>query len=437
MAPRPSLGHTGTVDALDLSYRALSSLAGACGRALRRGLPPGWRSRLEADPGALQGGWIWLHAVSVGEILVAEGLVRRLLEAAHRIHLTTGTEAGLALLATKGRSWDPEALGLSWSAFPFDDPLGLAPFLEVPPALFVALETELWPGLLMSLAQRGIPAVVVNGRLTERSRGPWIRSAVGRLALVAARDEASAAAFRSMGAPRVELGGNLKADLPPPPPLHEGWGPLMEAWKECRVLVAGNTVEGEESWILERFSALGPSWRMILAPRQPRRFPEAARLLGDRGIPFRRASETWPESPPGWAGTRVLLLDTLGELASAYALGTLALVGGGWGWSGGHNPLEPLRWGVPTWIGPGYSNFLDLVGPLLGQGLVEVHEEREIRTMPESVFSSFPLRGSGLGSLEPRMPPEFSGALEKTWGLLREFLPQGRYDGPRLNRGPE
>jgi 3-deoxy-D-manno-octulosonic-acid transferase len=417
------------MDVFDASYLGLSALAGAAGRSLRSGLPPGWRLRLGAEvPDGLAPGWIWLHAVSVGEILLAEGIAGRFAQAGQRVHVTTGTPAGLALLEQKIRAWNQAGGRFSGGGFPFDDPRGLRPFLASQPSAFVALETEIWPGLLRALQEAGVPAAVVNGRLTAKSLGrggPWLRRAAGRIGLVVARDEDSCAAFRHLGAPKVVLGGNLKTDLPPPPRLHPGWGLLEEGWATDRVVVAGNTVEGEEEILLrawKRARAGSPGLRLILAPRQPRRFAEAADLLEREKVGFRRASQAWPEDAAIWSGTPVLLLDTLGELASAYRLASLALVGGGWTWDGGHNPLEPIRWGVPTWLGPGYANFTDLVEPLRQSGLVKVVDKNDIEIEFTQILNSLPTRGLGFDGFAPRLPPGWNGALEKTWSHLQEFL---------------
>lgn len=426
-------GDTGRMDLVDASYLGLSALVGAVGRSLRRGTPPGWRLRLEAGPPeGLEPGWIWLHAVSAGEILVAEGLAGRLARAGHRVHVTTGTPAGIDLLARKVAAWNGGGGRFSGGAFPFDDPEGLRPFLRTRPGAFVALETELWPGLLQALRGAGVPTAVVNGRLTARSLGrggPWLRRAASRIGLVVARDEASLAAFQGLGAPRVVLGGNLKTDLPPPPPLHPGWTFLEAAWAGDPVVVAGNTVEGEEALVLAAWRAAraeSPRLRLILAPRQPRRFPEVADRLVREGIGFRRAGEPWPGEAAAWADTPVLLLDTLGELASAYRLATVALVGGGWGWHGGHNPLEPIRWGVPAWVGPGYANFTDLVEPLREAGLVRVVEGPDLEIELPRLLYNHPNRGSGFGGFASLLPPGWSGALATTWAHLQDFLPPVR-----------
>ncbi len=416
------------MDFTHASYAALINLAGGGARALRRSLPEGWRMRLEARPpeGLPSGRWVWLHAVSVGELLLAEGLLGRLLAAGHRVHVTTGTPAGLGILKERLPRWDGGAGRLSGGAFPVDDGRGLEPFFAAPPGLFIALETEIWPNLLRSLRLRGIPSSVVNGRLTAKSRGVFVASAIRDLTLVAARDEASAAAFRRMGASQVALGGNLKAELPPPPPLHAGWEPLRAAWASNPVLVAGNTVEGEEDLILGCLAAAKvavPTLKLILAPRQPRRFDEVASLFEARGLAFRRGSGPWPEAAEEWDGVDALLLDTLGELPRAYGEGTVALVGGGWRAQGGHNPLEPARFGMPVLLGPGYSNFEDLVGPLLESRSVQVVSESALAGVVLDVLKQAPLRPA----FSPERPPAplagLLGALDRTWGLLEPLLP--------------
>ncbi|MBK8789226.1 MAG: hypothetical protein IPO28_03350 [Holophagaceae bacterium] len=248
------------MDTLDFSYRLTVSLVGAIARACAKGVPAGWRVRLQAEaPEQAAPGWIWLHAVSVGELLLADGLIGRLRATGQRVHVSTGTPAGLDLLARRLPAWDAGTGRVSGGAFPLDDPAGLEPFLRQAPGAFIALETELWPGLIEALAIRGIPRLVVNGRLTEKSLqrgGPWLRRAAGRLTLVAARDPESAEAFRRLGAPVVALGGNLKADLPPPRPLPDHWAALRSAWAGDPVLVAGNTLEGEEELILGVWSTV-------------------------------------------------------------------------------------------------------------------------------------------------------------------------------------
>jgi 3-deoxy-D-manno-octulosonic-acid transferase len=129
--------------------------------------------------------------------------------------------------------------------------------------------------------------------------------------------------------------------------------------------------------------------------------------------------------PEPWAETDILLLDTLGELASAYGEGTLALVGGGWAWNGGHNPMEPVSWGLPTLLGPGYDNFRDLVEPLLAARLVKVVPAEALGREVAAVLAKSPLRPAEAG-VPVQLPDGLAGALEKTWELVSKIIPAPR-----------
>lgn len=412
------------MNSLDLLYLTAANLAGAVGRVFASSLPEAFRQRLDATPPeSLKAGWIWIHAVSVGEILLAPGLLEKLLARGEQVHLTTGTPAGLELLERRVPEWDRGRGLLTGGAFPLDDTEGLRAFLAPPPQLFLALETEIWPNLLRELELRGVPKAIVNGRLTSRSAGrSLLRQASRRLDLVAARDPESADSFRELGAPNVILGGNLKSDLPAPKPLPACWNDFRQAWAEYQVVVAGNTVEGEEALVLaawEIAKASRPSLRLILAPRKPARFQAVAELLESRNLIFKRASR-WSDSAD-WEAVSVLLLDTLGDLPAAYGEGSLGLVGGGWAWTGGHNPLEPVRWGLPTLAGPGCDNFRDLMDPLVRAGRVTQVPSEDLQAALARTLADAPARGPGFDQ-GPPLPPELGGALERTWNLVEPLI---------------
>jgi 3-deoxy-D-manno-octulosonic-acid transferase len=201
---------------------------------------------------------------------------------------------------------------------------------------------------------------------------------------------------------------------------------LRTAWSGDAVLVAGNTVEGEEELVLEAWRharQTHATLRLILAPRHPRRFQEAATLLAAGKVRFLRASEPWPDQEETWREVDVLLLDTLGELPAAYGEGTVAMVGGGWCWHGGHNPLEPVRWGLPTLLGPGYANFEDLVAPLLEAKALNVVAPEGLSAAVLHALDRAPLRPNASGRELPEM---LRGALERTWREIQDFLPVTR-----------
>jgi 3-deoxy-D-manno-octulosonic-acid transferase len=361
--------------------------------------------------------------------MVAAGMLGKMREASLRVHITTGTKAGLELLRKKLSSWDCGSGLFTGGAFPIDDSAGLRSFFHSPPSIFVALETELWPNLFKVLESRRIPICIVNGRLTERTTDsilrPLIRRTAQRLSLVAARDLGSANHYCLLGAPNVVLGGNLKADVPPPPPLHDGWESLRSGWQDEQILVAGNTVEGEEALVVAAWRKTRESFphtRLILAPRQPRRFDEVANFLHKIGHPFQRATTSFPTGFTDWQGTEIFLADTMGELPSVYGLGHVALVGGGWLWHGGHNPMEPLRCGIPTVIGPNFSNFEDLAVPLIESGCLSVARVDEIAEKIMSLLIKMTPNGQKL--ISPGIPDGLKGSLDKTWGYLLQYLPE-------------
>jgi 3-deoxy-D-manno-octulosonic-acid transferase len=374
--------------------------------------------------------WIWVHAVSVGELILVEGLLGRLLDDGYRVHVTTGTVAGLSLLKERLPEWNKRGNHVTGGGFPLDDTYGLSSFFCYPPSAFISLETEIWPNLLRELDIHGIRSYIVNGRLTDQSisRGKiWMQRAASRISLVVARDEDSYQAFRYLGAPRVVLGGNLKADISEIRPLHIGWELLRKAWSCDPVIVVGNTVDTEEELVLmawKQARLIYPKLRLVIAPRQPSRFQLVADLLTANSIAFHKGSGSWSVDLHYWSDIDILLLDTMGELASAYKEGTVALVGGGWAWLGGHNPMEPVRWGIPTLIGPGYKNFDDLVKPLLKAQLVQVVASDMLASAIIDYLAVAPLRSAvNIADCAVDLPESLTGALDKTWKFLKETLP--------------
>lgn len=415
----------------DISYLATVTIIGRLARCFASMLPSNWQLRLKAKGPAFASGWIWVHAVSVGELILAEGIIFRLLDSGYRIHVTTGTSAGLDVLNKRLPEWSRGDRSVTGGSFPLDDGYGLDSFLRSPPGAFISLETEIWPNLLRELNIRDIESYIINGRLTERSLSAgkrWITKAASRLSLVVARDEASAQAFLGLGAPNVVLGGNLKVDvlLSDARVLHAGWKSLRKAWSGYPIIVAGNTVDAEEDLILQvwkRARLVYPGLRLIVAPRHPSRFQSVADLLAAESLIFRRSCVDWSDNSEDWDSVDILLLDTMGELASVYGEGTVALVGGGWFWSGGHNPMESIRCGLPTIIGPGFKNFEDLVIPLIKAKLIQVvSADRLVDAVVDSLASAS-LRPSADLCQSVKLPECLTGALDKTWQIIKDVLP--------------
>lgn len=318
---------------------------------------------------------IWFHAVSVGEVLAISGLITSLKqrEPDARIFVSTTTLAGQTL--ARQRFGEANVFYL-----PLDLPFTLNPILRaIHPQLFVLAETEFWPNLLRLVKGSGTRVAVVNARISDRSL-PGYRRFRRLLSLVLknvdlflAQTETDVERLVSIGAApdRVKLGGNLKFDVKASPDseLTSLLSPVLA--RDQQVLVFGSTVEGEEPLLLTAFKRIlneFPQTLIILAPRHPERFDGVAEWLRTSGLSFWRRS--------AWAGKPIaggiLLLDTIGELASVYSLAEIAFVGGSLVPRGGHNILEPAHFGKPIIIGPHYENFRDVVREFLTAEAVRV-----------------------------------------------------------------
>jgi 3-deoxy-D-manno-octulosonic-acid transferase len=326
---------------------------------------------------------IWVHAVSVGEVLAVSELMRRLGTEfpQHRVVVSTTTDTG-QVLARK-------LFGVeNVFYFPLDFAFVVRRWLSaLRPELIVIAETEFWPNFLRSAKHCGARVAIVNARISDRSL-PGYRRWKGILHRVLAGIEMFLAQTAEdgkrliqIGAPeeRVFVGGNLKYDVAAPmvAPIV---GRLRKSFAESGagpVLVSGSTVEGEEAALIEAFKSVQARYSdavMLLAPRHPQRFDQVAELLGRSGVPFRRRSE--------WDGealkANVLLVDSIGELSSLYALADIAFVGGSLVPRGGHNIIEPAQHGVAIIVGPHTENFRDIVSLFLSSEAVRVVSSEEL-----------------------------------------------------------
>jgi 3-deoxy-D-manno-octulosonic-acid transferase len=318
---------------------------------------------------------IWLHAVSVGEVLAVSRLVMDLDAAlpAYRAVISTTTRTGQALAR--------ERFGAERAFYcPLDLSWAVSAYLKtLKPAMLVLAETEFWPNLLAGCFRRGIPVVVVNARISDRSwpryqrlRGLW-EVFLSRLTSVLAQSETDAGRLRELGCERVTVGGNLKFDVRATEEA-DATRLLRQFSDGLRLIVAGSTLEGEEAMLLAAWPALlagDAKLAMVIAPRHPERFTAIAELLDQSGFRWRRRSLFGAST---LAAGEIVLLDSIGELASVYSLAAVAFVGGSLVAAGGHNPLEPAQFGVPVVMGDHYENFQMIVDDMLDeQALAVVH----------------------------------------------------------------
>lgn len=333
--------------------------------------------RLGGHSGPVVRGALWLHAVSVGEVAVAATLARALPEDVPLLVTTvtpTGQQRARAAFGPGSRFENRSSVAY----LPFDLGFAIRRFLDrFEPRSLVLVEGDYWPLILRHARRRGLPVAVVNGRVGDTNArrlarlGPLTRPlfrAVDRFGVQSRRDrERLIAAGVDPG--RIAVTGNLKYEAPEPVRETELERRVRELACGRPVLVAGSTMSGEEPQVLDAFDALHRPALLVLAPRHPERWDEVARSLERRGTAFLRRSDWDTEAEePAPAETppppEILLLDSLGELAGLYALADAAFIGGTLVPTGGHNPLEPARFGVPVAVGPSMENFRDMAAEL-------------------------------------------------------------------------
>jgi 3-deoxy-D-manno-octulosonic-acid transferase len=407
------------------SLAALGALLGAPVLATAALARPRWREglaeRLGAHPAAAGAPPLWVHGASVGEIRAALPLLDALAARGNAVVASTMTVTGRAV----ARAARPAlVVGLA----PLDHPWAVARALaRVRPKALIFVETELWPSWVRAAHERGIPALVVSGRLSERSFARWrrvpgaLRGTLGRLAAIGARSEADAARFVALGAraERVHVTGDLKLDAPPASPPAPALAALLAG---IPYVIAGSTHEGEEAAALAALAAAeraGCAAALVLAPRHPERFERAAALVQDSGRRLRRRSA--PGAGPLGPG-EVLLLDTLGELASLYAGARLAFVGGTLTPVGGHNLLEPARAGCPIAVGPHVATTRESAALLREAGAAETVRDVEALGAAYAFALARPDEAKARGARGAAALAAHGGATERSVALIERVL---------------
>jgi len=373
---------------------------------------------------------IWIHAVSVGEVLAISNLTVELQRRfpQHRVMVSTTTDTGQRLAKKK---FGEENVFY----FPLDFAFAIRPYLRrLQPELIVIAETEFWPNFLRLAHARGTRLAVVNGRISDRS---WPRYHLFKFLLAGvlrqvdvflAQTEEDARRLREIGAPteRVQISGNLKFDVPVPP-VPSLVASLRGAFQQSNVdtvLVCGSTVEDEEPLLLRAFENIlvsHPRAVMILAPRHPERFSEVAQLLEQLGIRFWRRS-LWSGDPITGG---VLLIDTIGELAALYSLADVAFVGGSLVPQGGHNIIEPAQHGVAIVVGPHTENFRDIVNLFQNRDALRVVTPAELPLVLMELISDRAAR-TALGQRAAETLRSQTGATQRTVEALAGLLAPAR-----------
>lgn len=366
---------------------------------------------------------IWVHAVSVGEILAALKLIQQLDVALPEMRIVvstttrTGQQLALARLGAERVFYCP--LDLAWST--------RAWLQALQPRMLVLMETEFWPGILGACFRRNIPVVVANARISDRSwpryqrlRKLW-QPFLRRLRFVWAQSDLDAERLRALGCRQAQAIGNLKYDL-----SVERDAAIVHCLRwlapQLRWLVAGSTLDGEEQLLLNAWKQLAQTHSdiaLLLAPRHPERFAVVGRLLNSSGIRWRKRSEIAADSEAIQPG-EIVLLDTIGELASAYSLATAAFVGGSLLPSGGHNPLEAAFHAVPVVMGSYCENFRAIVDELRKENAIvipDANSDEELCRCLEKLFVDAEF-ARATGQRARQVLNRHSGATARTVAML-------------------
>ncbi|MDX1606374.1 MAG: lipid IV(A) 3-deoxy-D-manno-octulosonic acid transferase [Candidatus Competibacterales bacterium] len=401
-----------------------------------------WGERLGYCP-PVPGGCLWVHAVSLGETRAALPLVRALRERYPQrpLLITTMTPTGSQQVRA--------ALGDSvhHCYLPYDLPGAVMRFLyRTRPQIGVVMETELWPNLFHACASAGIPLVLANARLSERSArgyariGPLTRRTLDCLTLIAAQSEADAARFRRFGVSdaRLRVTGNLKYDLNLPSGLErQGRELRRELFGMRPVWIAASTHAGEDEQVLAAFAGLRtefPDLVLLLVPRHPERFTDVATLCREQGWRVVRRSAQRPCEPRD----DVFLGDSMGELLLFYAAADVAFVGGSLVPTGGHNVIEPALLGVPVVFGPHMFNFTEAGQYLLRAGAAwQVDAAPALSRTTGRLLRDAILRREA-GSRARRAVAANSGALARLFECVETLLEPAASGNPppQLPTGP-
>ena len=389
---------------------------------------------------------IWIHAVSVGEVLTARALLQALRERYPRlrIFLSTTTITGYQV-ARNNLQYIDEVF-----YFPFDFAFIVRRTLRlVRPRLFVMMETELWPNLLRACRAGGVKTLLVNGRISSRSypryklARPFFRHVLAHVDRFCMQSEESARRIVDMGADpaRVTVTGSLKFDsLERPESLaasDRGRNRVLRYFRigpDRPVLIAASTLKGEEEPVLEAFQrmrATRPNALLIIAPRKPERFDDVERLARRTGLNVARRSELRVDAEPRHD---IVVLDTIGELAQLFQVATIVFVGGSLVDAGGHNILEPAVFGKPIIFGPYMQNFAEIARAFLDNGAgIEVNTDRELETVLLELMGD-PVRRASLGAAARALVEANRGARARSLEAIAQLLQPDHQANVRMFR---
>jgi 3-deoxy-D-manno-octulosonic-acid transferase len=404
----------------------LVPIIGLLGGRFRDGLGQRWGFYSDAEIGSVAGARpIWIHAASVGEVrsaaLFIEELKRRLPKA--KVVLSTFTSTGNRIAKGMGLSDAVIFLPLdaSW--------IVRRVLAKIEPSALIIIETEIWPNLLRAAFKKGIPAVLLSGRLSARALrkycllGEFFGQAVKCFTALGMQSQADLERMVQLGAERRKIGvtGSLKHTLASAKPTGDRFVGVKPQHDNC-LLVAGSSHRGEEGMLLEVFIALKrqfPRLQLVLAPRHPQRFAEVEKLLKATGLGFEKKSAVNGRID---FDKDVMFVDTLGDLQDFYAIGDIAFVGGSLVDAGGHNLLEPAGFRKPVLFGPYMANFASLATEMKrAGGGIEVHGTEDLIREISGLLKD-PQRRKMVGEKAYAIAGDGRGVLQRSMALVARYL---------------
>jgi 3-deoxy-D-manno-octulosonic-acid transferase len=377
---------------------------------------------------------IWIHAVSVGEVLTARALLPDLRERYPklRLFLSTTTMTGQQIARSNLQYVDEVFY------FPFDLGFVVNRTLRlVRPRLFIMMETEIWPNLLRACGRGGVKTMLVNGRISSRSypryrlARPFFRRVLRHVDRFCMQSDESARRVIDIGADRerVVVTGSLKFDsleIPGAPSGDRGRNRVLRYFRishDRPVIIAASTRKGEEEAVLEAFQRIRATMTntlLIIAPRKPQQFDDVERLARRAGWNVARRSELRVDAEPRHD---VVILDTVGELAPLYQVATAVFVGGSLVDTGGHNILEPAVFGKPIVFGPHMQNFAEIARTFLDNGAaIQVRTGRELGPVLLGLLGD-PVRRASLGAAARALVEANRGARTRSLAAIAQLLP--------------
>ncbi|KIZ42236.1 MULTISPECIES: 3-deoxy-D-manno-octulosonic acid transferase [Rhodopseudomonas] len=426
-------------DRLPLTLRAYQRLSTAAaplaavliGRRLKQGKEDPARvnerrgiSTAVRPPGPL----VWIHGASVGEVLAAAALIERLRALGMRILLTSGTVTSAAV-ATKRFPAD-----IIHQYIPYDSPRFVARFFEHwRPSLALFIESDLWPNLILAGAERRMPMVLINGRMSQRSFPRWRRAAatigalLGRFDICMAQSGVDAERLSALGSRNVITTGNLKMDVAPPPADPAKLEQLMAATRGRPVIVAASTHPGEEEILIEAHQALStlfPSLLTVIVPRHPHRGESVACMIAASGLQV--ALRSRGELPT--EASAIYVADTMGELGLFYRMAPIVFMGGSLVAHGGQNPIEAVKLRAAVVHGPHVSNFTDIYTALDSAGGACQVDDTKALVKRFGVLLADPKEQRSSIAAATRVVDRLGGALDRTLAALEPYLLQLRIE---------